>query len=388
MKKIWLLVPLLFTLTGCFNYRELNDLAIVSGVSVSKVDDKYKLTVEVLNPKNQQDISGTIEPDFIIYTAEDTSIQKIFRKMIKESPKKMYVAHMDIMIIDESVCKDDIKYILDFFSRDPEMRDEFYVLVGKSDDVLNITTPLENISSNNILRSLEANSNYLGTTNLVTYNDFVDMFLNDNIEIALPSVYVVGNKKNGEDISNMESTDNDASSILSDIAVFKKNKLLGYLNETESIAYNFVMDNINGTLIRNDYENKQFVINEVINSKSNVLVDVDKNKVKIEIKGKAAISEVNYDCDLYDSKTIKKIEKDLNNKIESLIKDNVNNIIKKYDSDIFGFADMYYKKDPKKFKKMKDKWYEDYFKNIDIEVKSDVNIFEKGNLNGGLYDEK
>ena len=46
---------------------------------------------------------------------------------------------------------------------------------------------------------------------------------------------------------------------------------------------------------------------------------------------------------------------------------------------------MFYKKDAKYYKKnIKDNW-DEYFQNLDIKVKSKIEIFEKGNLNGGLY---
>ena len=40
MKKIFILVLLTFCLTGCYNYRELNDLAIVSGISIKNIEDE------------------------------------------------------------------------------------------------------------------------------------------------------------------------------------------------------------------------------------------------------------------------------------------------------------------------------------------------------------
>ena len=46
---------------------------------------------------------------------------------------------------------------------------------------------------------------------------------------------------------------------------------------------------------------------------------------------------------------------------------------------------MFYKKDAKYYKEtIKDNW-DEYFKNLNIKVKSNIKIFEKGNLNGGLY---
>lgn len=386
-------IPIFLLLTGCYNYREINDLAIATGISISKTENnQYQLTVEIVNPKKQQDTSSSNEPDFIIYTAKGQSIQEIFRKLIKESPQKIYSAQLEIMILDESLAEEDLKNVIDFFARDPEIRSEFYVLVGKESKILETITPLENLSSKNILDSLKANNNYLGIANLVTYHELMNNFLNPRIELALPSIEIVENESipenEGEKIENIGSTQSEVSSVLSNIAVFKENQFLGYLTEEQSKAYNFAMGNIKTVLIKTNYENDQFVVNELIHTSSDTEVDVDKNKVTIKIKAKAAISEVKYDCDLTKEETIQKIQKDLNKTVENSIENSIYDIIQTYNSDIFGFQDLFYKKDPKKYKTIKDTWYEKIFPNLEIEVKSDIQIFEKGNLNGGSYHEE
>lgn len=387
MKKIFLILPILFLLTGCYNYRELNDLAIVSGISVSKEDNTYKITAEVVNPKKQQDTSSSKEPDFVIYTSSANSMQEAFREVIKESPKKLYLAQMDILIIDEKVAKEELNTIMDFISRDPEVRSEFYVLIGKESEILEITTPLENISSKNILESLKSNNMYLGYANLITYHELINNYLNPNIEIALPSIEVKGNEEEGESTKNIENTTGDASSIISTLAIFKSNKLVGYLSEKESLAYNLVMGNTQTTLIKTNYQNDQYVVNEIIDSSTKMEADPQKNKVTITIKGKSAISEVNLDCNLENKKTIENIQKKLNKTIENTIKNSIKDTIQKYNSDIYGFLDLFYKTDPSYYKKIKDTWYEETLPNLEIEVKSNIEIIEKGNLNGGLYHE-
>ena len=387
MKKVLCLLPILFCLTGCYNYRELNDLAIVSGISIKKTAEEYEVTAEVINPKKQQDSSSANEPDFIIYKTKGDSMQEAFRKIVKESPNKLYGAQLSIFIIDEETAKNEINMILDFLSRDPEIRSEFYVLIGKSDNILEVTTPLENISSQNILNSLKSTNTFLGTANLITYHDLIDDYLNPNIEIALPSIEIKNHKESEDNLSNIKSTDSETDSIISNIAVFKKNKLVGYLSEEESLAYNLIMGNTQTTLIQTQYQNNEFVIYEIIDSKTKMKADVKKQKVTISIKGKAAISEVNYNCNLEKVSTIQKLQKDLNKKIKDLIKDSIKNSIQKYNSDIYGFEDLFYKTNPKEYKKLKDNWEEEIFKNLEIEVKSEVKLIEKGNLNGGLYHE-
>ena len=387
MKKLLLLIPLLLLLSGCYNYRELNDLTIVSAISINKIDDKYDVTAQVVNPKKEQDTSSSNEPDFITYNSEGKSIQEAFRLIVKESPKKMYGAQMQILIIDENIAKENLKDILDFLARDPEIRKEFYILIGKNKDILEILTPLDNISSQNIMDSLKANNKYMGYSNLITFNDLISNFQNDNIEIALPSIEIIGNENKGDEEENLESTKSEASVVLSNIGVFKDNKLVGYLTEKESLAYNFVMNNITNALITTNYPNDKYIVNEIIESSTKTEAKPKDNKINIKIKGKAAISEVNYDIDLTKEKNVKKLEKDLNKKIEKFIKKSIKDINNKYNSDIYGFEDLYYKSDYEYFKKIKDKWDSEIFKNIKIDVSSNIEIVEQGNLLGGLKNE-
>ena len=47
--KITIFIIILFTLSGCFNYKEINDYAIVSGISIDenkgKSVNKYKVRI-------------------------------------------------------------------------------------------------------------------------------------------------------------------------------------------------------------------------------------------------------------------------------------------------------------------------------------------------------
>lgn len=388
MRKILLVVIILITLTGCYNYRELNDLAIVSAISVSKVDEEYNVVVQVVKPKKEQDTSNINQPNFITFKSKGETLQEAFRLIVKESPKKIYGAQMQVLLLDESVAKDDLSDILDFFAREPEVRNEFYVLVSKNDNVLEVLTPLDNISSQNIMESLEANNKYLGYANLVTFNDLLAYYQNERIQIALPSIYLTGNNNVGDEEENIDASKVDTSVVLGPLAIFKGNKLIGYLSEEESLAYNIVMDNITNALITNKYDDDKYIVSELIKSKTDLEVDSKNNKINITVKGNAAIKEVNYNnINLKDENNVKKIEDDLNKKIEKLVKNSIKNVTKKYNSDIFGFENLFYKEDYKYYKQIKDKWSDKIFQNLEIKVDSKFEIVEQGNVLGGIKDE-
>ena len=94
MKK-YLFIPILFILTGCYNYRDLNDLAIVSGISIGRDNNNFKVSVEVVNPSLNQDE----EAGFLIYQSSANSIEEAINNISLKAPKQLYLAHLNILII-------------------------------------------------------------------------------------------------------------------------------------------------------------------------------------------------------------------------------------------------------------------------------------------------
>jgi spore germination protein KC len=227
----------------------------------------------------------------------------------------------------------------------------------------------------------------MGISNLVTYHELINDFLNPHKEIALPSIEVFGNDDIGESIENIETTKPTSSKFISNMTIFKDGKFLGYLTNNESLAYNIITNNTKTYLIRNKYNNKDFIVNEIIKSSTSIDPNIKKKEITITIKGDASISEVNHKINLENDKNIKKIENKLNNDIEKLIKESITSTNTKYNSDIYGFKDLFYKTNPKQYKKLVKELGDNFLTSLNIKVKSDIRIIEKGNLNGGIYNE-
>lgn len=385
MKKLLLFISCFLLLTGC-NYRELNEMAIISAMSVQKVEEGYEVVAQVMNPSANKADSSSNMLEFLTYTQTAATLQEAFRDIVLESPWQLYGSHVQILLINESLAKDGMEDIFDFFFRHPEIRKEFYVLVEKdnTNQDLEILTSLVELSSSNIYSSLETAATTLGNVALITFNDLMDMYLNENLEIVLPSLELIGEAEEGKSEDNITSSVTKASLRLNNMAIFKDNKLLGYLTEEESIAFNFIQGEIDHTLVQ-VFEEDCWIVEEVLRISSDVAVDVDEKEIKISIKGNGSLNECTCDYDLTDVEVLKEINKKLNQKIEDMILNSVFSINETYNSDIYGFRDMFYKKDPKAYKKLKDNWYEENFPNLKISVSSEVNLIEKGSLLGGIY---
>ena len=79
MKKILILIIMTFLLGGCYDYNELNNIAIVSGVGIDYKDDKYSVTFEIISTKKSGDSSGSTS-SYTVSSEADT-ITEAFLKI-------------------------------------------------------------------------------------------------------------------------------------------------------------------------------------------------------------------------------------------------------------------------------------------------------------------
>lgn len=389
MKKIKYLLLLLPFLSGCYNYRELNEIGITTAISID-YDENFKVIAQVINPVKQQDASTSGEPSFVNFSSEGDSLQEAFRSVILESPRQLYGSHLQIIILSEEIVNNHLFEVLDFFTREPEIRSEVNVIIAqdpKDLEGITIQTLLNDLSSSTILDALESQSKKEGVTLEITLNDLTNMYLNPYLEITMPSMTVEGNLGQGQKEENITETVADAKTKIGTTAIFKENNLLGFLSIQESKMVNLIKNNFSDSILQFEY-NDGYIVFEPNRVKSKVEADVKNNKVIVTIKGYAKINEVGTIVNLEDTKEIEKIKDFLNESIENSVKDTFNSIRDKYNTDIFGFQDLYYKTDPNYFKENYKNWYEDAFPNLEIDVNSNLKLYEKGNTLGGIEYER
>lgn len=393
MKKIIIFLFITISLTGCYNHQELNNISIATASYITKKDDQYHISVQIANPNTSSNTKSAEQPDFVTFDSKGTSIHEAYRNLVTKSARRLYLNHLQVLIIDEKLAKEDLSEVIDFIIRYPEVRMEFYVLISKNseENILKIVTPLTNLSAESIEDNLVTTSKYIGTASLTTFSDLVENYLNTKNEIALPTLEIIEeettNQKNekkdteeqqiGESLDNIKSTDAKTDIKITNMTIFKDNKLIKYLNKEESLGYNFVIGEVDQTLIQYKCNKNNNIVVQLTNTKTETKVSKNKPKVNISIKGNGNITEVGCKLDLTDTKTIEDIEKKINNKIENIIKESVNKIIKEYKTDVFGFEDLFYKNSNNYYKTIEKQW-EQILPKLDIEVTSKVNIFAKG----------
>ena len=390
MKRIKFLILLLPLLSGCYNYRELNELGITTAVSIDYKDNNFYVIAEVINPIKQQDASSSNNSPFVNYNSSSSSLQDAFRKVVLESPRQLYAAQLEIIVLSEEVVNNHLEEVLEYFARDPEARTEIKIIVAKTEDstkAITLQTLLTSLSSSNIIKSLDLQSKVLGMDYPVTLNELLNMYIDPYLEVVLPSMTLYGNYEIGDEKENITTSSPKAIVKIDGSTITKDNKILGYLDLEESKILNLINGKLKETIIKMNYYDG-YIIFEPNRIKVSRELDIKNNIIKINISGYSKTKEIQSNINLKDPKEVKKLNKALNMELEKKITDTFNSIREKYGTDVFGFQELYYRTNYKYFKENCTNWYEDIYPKIKLEVKANVRLYEEGSTLGGLKKKK
>lgn len=380
MKKIILIFIFLFLLSGCYDYKELNDYAIVTGIAIDKYKDEYEVSVLISNSSKTSSDAESKESDVVVYSGHGDTIFSAFKDIGLISPKEIYIGSFSILLINEDVAKEGINNVIDVFLRYPNSRKSFYLTIVKNDkakDVLKIMTPLANFPSQNISNNLASSTSLQGTIKKVSFNELLSILVQDGIDPTINSIKIVGKKNKGFSQSNLETTEPKTNIKLSNLTIFKNYKLVDYASYEESLGINFINKNIEDAYLKIKYKNGYVVI-DTTKVKPNIKIKLKNNKpiVNINVKGEARITESNGDIKLDEYKSIEELQKLSNKKIKKIINKAIDKA-KNNEADIFGFGLKFYRKYPKYFEKNKNNWNK-IFK--ELETNTDVKIVLKNKV--------
>lgn len=347
MKKI-IIILFIILFCGCADYKELNDIAIVSGISIDREKDEYSVGILIANSTDGENV---------LYKANGKTISGAIKKLESITPKQLYLGHLGVVILSSDTCKLGLDKISDYFFRNPETTKRFYLVMSKDKaiDVLKIASPLESYPFQSIKLNIENASNSSYQSNSLTYSKFIEMLITKRVEPYIPIIKVV--KNNDDKVLVKEYLE------LNNIGLFKKSKLIYEANELESRGINLLLGNTKDMLITTK------CFSSVV-SRIKVKKSIKNNKIIFNISGKADISRLN--C-TYDVKDIKKYNSIINNEIKNIAETGINKLYE-LNIDTLGISNYMYKHNKNiKFKDIKVSY------NIDIKVKNEGSI--EGEIN-------
>ena len=127
MKKIILMFTIVLLLSGCWNYRELNEYAIVTGMAIDYDQNEYEVSLLISNGKKSEE-SGT-QAQVTVSSGKGKTIYEAIKAISLSTPKELYISHLSVIIISEKIAEKGVNPILDFLLREPQSHQNFYLIL-------------------------------------------------------------------------------------------------------------------------------------------------------------------------------------------------------------------------------------------------------------------
>jgi len=358
---ILLLIMVMLCFTGCWNYRELDGLTMVSGFAIDKGEQghKYHLTFELLNLSENKSAAELLESD------GDTIFDAV-RNAIAKTQKKLFFSDCKVIVINQDIAAEGIAPLLDWITRDAELRLTLNPIISKEKTAGEILRPkpvTDTLQALEISKTLQLNSDHLLKSPKVELYEAIDMLGGDGTSLILPAIKVT-------DSRNGKVTELDGA------AVFKKDKLVGYLNSDESKIFLFLKNQINDSLFLTNLDSKdKNAALEIISSQTKVTPAISNGSVTmhIEITAQAALAENLTNKDYLTEDGLKEVEKSADATIQADVSDLIKKVQKEYKSDIFGFGASISRSMPDWWKKNKSSWDES-FPSLKYTISADMKI--------------
>ncbi|MFD0696966.1 Ger(x)C family spore germination protein [Paenibacillus sp. GCM10027628] len=377
------LLVIVLLLSGCWSRRELNDIAIAEGVGIDFIGNQYELTVQVVNPSSVTKGKGEHEIPVIVYSSKGTTLNEAVKRLTSSISRNIYFAHIRILVFSETLAKQGIAKSMDYLMRGSEFRSDFDVVIAREStakELLGVVTPLEKVPANYIYNSLEAAKKEWTSAVTIKLDQLSNALVTAGKSPVVSGIRIMGEPSSGTGKTNIYYTAPLVRLQYSGNAVFKKDKLVGWLNEKESRAYSIITNQAKRSSVHVACPKEGLIGVDIARSKSKIyaVVKKDKPEIYIEMRLEGNVSDVECPIELFKTETIDYINK----QIIAFGMSNMKETIKKtqsFGTDIFGFGEAVHRADPKYWKKVKDHW-EDTYKQIEPHLNIDVKVRGTGTL--------
>jgi spore germination protein KC len=362
-----LLLAVILWTSGCWNYRELNQLAVVAGTGIDpgKKPGTVQLTVQLFEPNAAQSGGdgggsgggggGGQQQPFIVKSQSGKTIFEATRNFLTETDRRLYWPHNQVIIIGREQARRGVRPVLDFFVRNNEPRPTIWVLVAqeKAEAVLKVSGQLEKVSATEISQLIQAQTASSKNV-MINLQDFVSRLLSKTTAPVATLVKV--NQAGGKGKLSLAGT-----------AVFKADRLVGKLDGRQTRGLLWVLGKVQrGAIVVKAPGGKASM--EITRSRTKVKSVFNKGKVKIKISIR---EEGNLDCQMSPEElTQPEMLKTLARRETAVIRGEIGAALVKareLKADIFGFGDLIHRSHPKEWRKMKRKW-DQIFPRLQVET--------------------
>lgn len=372
-------------LTGCFGSRELDDLAFVMAVGIDKgaKPGTVRVTAQIARPGDVRGqtgapSAGTGEPVWTA-AAEGRTIFEAIRNIARFSSRRVFWAHNQVIVIGEDMAQEGISDVIDFFSRNHELRMKTWIVVseGEAKKLVSTQTGLEvlpGVSINKLFRYSEIVSEAPKTD----MRTLAAAYLSDSTHPVLARVAA---KDRQISAKQKQEFGLNPQIELSGTAVFKRDKMVGFLDLDESRGLLWFVQNVESRVVvvpcpSGSEGGGQPISLEVKHATFNVVPKYENGKVSFEVKLDSNIDMVEVGCATGqdNSEIMKRVQADAKASLQGDIEAVLKAAQQTYKLDFLELGKVFQNRYPVEWQQLRKNWDQEFAKaEIKLQVDAHVN---------------
>ncbi|WP_372636837.1 Ger(x)C family spore germination protein [Cohnella sp.] len=356
-----------FGAAGCWDRTELNELAITSATAVDWEDGEWSVSYQVVIPSaisNAVSVTGggASKLPIIVYSTQGKTIREAVGRSTLESPRHLFFSHTRVVVVSEAAARQGLSPLLDVYFRNPDSRETVSVLVAKGNarKILEQLMQIQIIPGDGIEETLRKEAEEFSALPNVRIYDLALSIVSPSKSAIVPEILISG----GQEVSSADALSKTSLSSklrLGRLAVFKNDRMAGWMTREEALGIAFIRDRIKTTTIPFScgQGGKQKIDSAFKLTRSSTRLtpkkDGDGFTMKIEVEGEGQLLETDCTKELSEPSVARQLESQLELEITDMI-ETAWQAARKMNIDVVGFAEAIHRKYPKDWKRMKNNW--------------------------------
>lgn len=379
MKK-WTLVILIICsmiiLCSCWDMREINEIGMVVAIGIDKGEstNTYNVTAQIANPVQGEGKKGgsSLEKKSLVLTSNGKTIFEAIRKFATYNSRRVIWSHNAMIIIGESLAREDITPVMDFFTHNSELRMKTWIVVSKGEakNYMAINTGMEGLSG----LSLGELFRYHSLVGVSVESDMVRVYSDFNSttrQVLMARVNIVQGMLGDEGTEKKQIQ-------LAGSAVFRGMKMVGWLSPEETVGASWIRNQVKDIIVTVPSPEKKMKMVSVEIRKSKVKLNSNTEKgipnIYINISTEGGIVEEDAFTDMSMDEFKDEIAKLVAKKIEDDVKKVVQIVQNDYESDVFGFGRIVHIQNKKEWKEKITGNWEKIYPSVPVHISVKANI--------------
>ncbi|MGG1616137.1 Ger(x)C family spore germination protein [Paenibacillus sp. NRS-1782] len=360
-------------LGGCWDRREVNDVAFVMGTGLDKEGDQYRVTMQIALP-GQLGSSGSTgggggtsgTKSYYLESRVGPSFRGASTEEQRGVSRTLNYSHRRVLLFSEELAREGVSNMMDVLARIPQNRLSSLVVITKGTalDMLQADAPIEQYPAEMVR---ELNYSYMKKPRSIKL--LMNSILLEGVDPAVPVMSLV---KNGP--SNLK--DKKTNIQVDGLAVFRKDRVTGIIDNHLSRFLMLGMDQAKDTEIfitppKGSGYLSVHIIENSVHFKPYVHGDDIRMTLQLNCNGNVRENETTFD--ISNEANLKWLEQQVERQIKKDLGEAIRVIQQKYHSDVLGLGRVIITSLPNEWKRIKPRWDQLYPK-VEVTINPVVHI--------------